>query len=82
MNQEIFDIKDSKELSSLLLAMELQSETLPEIDGVPLNIYLSSINENNKIIDIFQESQYDEFNNGNEINPDHMTYEVKYIVKN
>ena len=75
LNQEIFDIKDPKELSSLLLAMKLQSETMPEIDGIPLQTYLSNLAENNNIIELYEGDENDMMG-GDQLDPDHMTYEV------
>jgi len=79
LNQEIFDINDPGELSSLILAMKLQSETMSEIDGVPLQTLLSNIADNNKIFGIpnFYEDQ-NEIIPGGEVDPDHMTYEVNF----
>lgn len=69
LNREIFDVKDPTELHSLMLAMQLQSETLPEIDGVPLNAFLANLEENHRGLGM-------EMMNGNNLNPDEMTYEV------
>lgn len=69
LNREIFDVKDPNELHSLMLAMKLQSETLPEIDGVPLNAFLANLEENQRGLGM-------QIMNGSNLNPDEMTYEV------
>ena len=54
--------------------MKLQSETLPEIDGVPLQTLLSNIAENNNLYGFLAQEQ--ENLQGGEVDPDNMTYEV------
>ena len=54
--------------------MKLQSETLPEIDGVPLETLLSNIAENNNLYG-FLAPEHENLQEG-EVDPDHMTYEV------
>lgn len=66
-----------------MVAMKLQSETLPVLDGVPLKAYLKNLAENNKNLEVFQYEEEDSKENVEEepIDPDKLTYEVFiYII--